>query len=166
MYIVVSIFSDRWRRRAAFMVPAAMVTAVGYAINVGVPMSMRGVLYFSVFLIAPGIYIIVGLNATWLLNSHAGYYKRATAIGMNQSMGNSAGVVVGQIFKTTVNGKYLLGLSFSLGAIVLASLGHLTLYWHFKRENRRREALTPEQREWEVVHGKGGDFDPNYKYSL
>jgi hypothetical protein len=25
---------------------------------------------------------------------HAGYYKRAAAVGMNQSLGNSAGVVV------------------------------------------------------------------------
>jgi hypothetical protein len=51
-------------------------------------------LYFSTFLIAPGVYIIVGLNVSWLLNSHAPYYKRATAIRMNQSIGNSAGVVV------------------------------------------------------------------------
>lgn len=165
-YIVVSIFSDRWRRRAFFMIPAACVTAIGYAINIGAPMSMRGVLYFSVFLIAPGIYIIVGLNATWLLNSHAGYYKRATAIGMNQSIGNSAGVVVGQIFKATVNGKYLLGLSFCLGSILLASIGHATLYWHFKRENKKRENLTPQQREHEIQYGKGGDFHPDYRYAL
>jgi sugar phosphate permease len=164
-YIVVSLFSDRTRKRYFFMLPAALVTAVGYAINVGVPMSQRGALYFSTFLIAPGIYIIVGLNATWLLNSHAGYYKRATAIGMNQSIGNSAGVVVGQIFKTTVDGKYLLGLSFSLGSILLAIIGHTALYVHFKRENRRRDALTEEQKEAEVQAGKIGDFHPEFRYA-
>jgi hypothetical protein len=74
--------------------PACLVTATGYAIYLGVPSGLRGVLYFSTFLIAPGVYIIVGLNVSWLLNSHAPYYKRAMAIGMNQSIGNSAGVVV------------------------------------------------------------------------
>jgi MFS family permease len=93
-YIVISWMSDRWQRRAFFMMPACVVTAVGYAVNLGVPVTSRGALYFSTFLIAPGVYVIVGLNCAWLLNSHAPYYKRAMAIGMNQSIGNSAGVVV------------------------------------------------------------------------
>lgn len=100
-YIAVSWFSDRWNQRVMFMIPAGIVTAVGYAINVGVPAGMRGPLYFSTFLIGPGIYIIIGLNATLLLNSHAGYYKRATAIGINQSIGNSAGVVVSLNYHNT-----------------------------------------------------------------
>jgi MFS family permease len=93
-FLFVSWLSDRYGRRAAFMIPSCLLTAVGYAVNLGTPVTNRGVLYFSTFLIAPGIYIILGLNCTWLLNTHAGYYKRATAVGMNQSVGNSAGVVV------------------------------------------------------------------------
>lgn len=91
-YVTVSWMSDRWQKRVIFMIPAGMVTAIGYAINLG--SNTRGALYFSTFLIGPGIYIILGLNSAWLLSSHAGYHKRATAIGMNQSIGNSAGVVV------------------------------------------------------------------------
>lgn len=163
-YLAISYTSDKVGRRVAFMVPACLLMAVGYALNIGLPLSQNGALYFSTFLIAMGVYIIVGLNATWLLNSHAGYYKRATAIGLNQSFGNSAGVVVGQIFKTKVHGKYLLGLSFSLGAVVMAALGHLTLYFMLEKENKRREKLTPEQREWEIMHGKGGDFHPDFRY--
>lgn len=93
-YIIVSWASDRWQRRAFFMIPATIVTAIGYAVQLGVPADQRGVLYFSTFLIGPGVYICVGLNVSWLLNSHAPYYKRAMAIGTNQSLGNSAGVVV------------------------------------------------------------------------
>ena len=165
-YIIVSYCSDRWRRRAFFMIPACLVSAIGYALNVGLPMRQTGALYFSLFVIAPGIYIVVGLNCAWLLNSHAGYHKRAMAIGMNQSIGNSAGVVVGQIFKTTVDGKYLLGLSFSLGAMVLASFGHATLYWHLRRQNKKRDGMSEEQRAYEIQHGKGGDFHPEYRYAL
>jgi MFS family permease len=114
-YVVISWSSDRWGKRAFFMMPACLVTAVGYALYLGA--HQRGVLYLATFLIAPGVYIIVvslpisnirsfspasnisqGLNVSWLLNSHAPYYKRAMAIGMNQSIGNSAGVVVSHIF--------------------------------------------------------------------
>ena len=97
-YTFVSWLSDRCKTRYFFMVPAVLVTAVGYAVNLGVGAGQRGALYFSLFLIAPGIYIIVGINATWLLNSHAGYHKRATAIGMNQTLGNCAGFVVCTLF--------------------------------------------------------------------
>lgn len=95
-YLVISWMSDRWAYRAHFMMPAALLTAVGYAINLGVPGRERGVLYFSTFLVAPGAYIIVGLNCAWLLNSHAPYYKRAMAIGTNQTIGNTAGILVSE----------------------------------------------------------------------
>ncbi|KAJ3538647.1 hypothetical protein NM208_g5816 [Fusarium decemcellulare] len=152
--------------RALFMMPACLVTAVGYAVNLGVPADQKGVLYFSTFLIAPGVYVIVGLNCAWLLNSHAPYYKRAMAIGMNQSIGNSAGVVVGQIFRTTQNGKYVMGLSASLAAVLLAVLGHASLYIYLRHENKRRQNLTEEQRETEIAAGKSGDFHPDYRYAL
>ena len=148
------------------MLPAGLVTAIGYSLQIGVPVHIRGALYFSTFLITPGIYCILGLNATWLLNSHAGYYKRATAIGMNQSIGNCAGLVVGQIFKTSHNGKYMLGLSFSLGSVVLAAVGHISLAIWLKRENRKRDGMTEEEREKAIADGADGDFHPDYRYTM
>lgn len=41
---------------------------------------------------------MLGMNYIWMLNSHAGYYKRATAIGINMTMGNSAGLIVSRFF--------------------------------------------------------------------
>jgi MFS transporter, ACS family, DAL5 transporter family protein len=93
-FVIVSWCSDHFGKRVFFMLPAVLVTMIGYALQLGIPISNKAVLYFSTFLIAPGIYIILGLNCTWLLNCHAGYYKRATAVGMNQTIGNAAGVVV------------------------------------------------------------------------
>lgn len=165
-YVFVSYLSDRYKTRVAFMLPACLVTAIGYAVQIGVPVQIRGALYFSTFLIAPGIYCIVGLNATWLLNSHAGYYKRATAIGMNQSLGNIAGVVVGQIFKNPTGGKYMLGLSFSLGSICMAALGHISLFWWLRRENRKREAMSEEKRAKAIADGADGDFHPDFRYTM
>ncbi|KAH7412724.1 major facilitator superfamily domain-containing protein [Cadophora sp. MPI-SDFR-AT-0126] len=165
-YVFVSFMSDRYKIRVAFMLPAGLITAIGYALQIGIPVHIRGALYFSTFLIAPGIYCILGLNATWLLNSHAGYYKRATAIGMNQSIGNCAGLVVGQIFKTSHNGKYMLGLSFSLGSVVLAAVGHISLALWLGRENRKRNGMTEEEREKAIADGADGDFHPDYRYTM
>ncbi|KAF4121906.1 Major Facilitator Superfamily [Geosmithia morbida] len=165
-YIVVSWMSDRWRRRAFFMMPACLITAVGYAVNLGVAADKRGPLYFSTFLIAPGVYVIVGLNCAWLLNSHAPYYKRAMAIGMNQSIGNCAGIVVGQIFRTTQNGKYVMGLSSSLAAVILAIAGHASLYMYLRRQNIKRDHMSQEERQAEIDAGKTGDFHPDYRYAL
>lgn len=185
-YIVISWSSDKWGKRAFFMIPACLFTAVGYAVYLGVPTHLRGVLYFSTFLIAPGVYIIVGLNVSWLLNSHAPYYKRAMAIGMNQSIGNSAGVVVsyrrlqsicqaaklilahqvGQIFRTTNDGKYVVGISASMAAVVLACTGQITLYFYLRRANKRRQAMSEDERVREIGAGKTGDFHPDYRYAL
>ncbi|KAI6781198.1 uncharacterized protein J7T54_002554 [Emericellopsis cladophorae] len=40
-YMVVSYMSDKWKQRAMFMVPACLVTTVGYAVNLGVGQIFR-----------------------------------------------------------------------------------------------------------------------------
>lgn len=45
------------------------------------------------------IYLTSGLALMWLHDNAAGYYKRATMVGMTVTLGNTAGVAVGQIFK-------------------------------------------------------------------
>lgn len=94
IYICISFLSDRFNKRAIFMVPMALITATGYAMMLGVSMASTSVLYFATFVTATGIYCVVGLNVTWVSNSNAGYYKRAAAIGTQQTIGNSAGILV------------------------------------------------------------------------
>jgi hypothetical protein len=38
-----------------------------------------------------GLYITPGLNVTWIGNNTQGHFKRSTAVGLNQLIGNSAG---------------------------------------------------------------------------
>lgn len=65
---------------------------------------------------------------------------------------------VGQIFKKTVNGKYLTGLRISLGAVLLAECGHMCLLFLLRSENRKRDGLSTAERENEIKNGKGGHF--------
>jgi MFS family permease len=94
VYTAISFLSDRIERRAVFMVPMALISAAGYSMLLGVSMSSTSVLYFATFVTVTGIYCVVGLNVTWVSNSNAGYFKRAGAIGIQQTVGNSAGIMV------------------------------------------------------------------------
>ena len=110
---------------------------------------------------------MLGGNYVWMLNSHAGYYKRATAIGINMTVGNSAGLVIGQIFKNrTSDGRYLEGVATSLGTALLCALIIPVMFLHRRRRNQIRDALTPEERERWISDGKSGDGHPDWRYIL
>ncbi|KAL8410127.1 hypothetical protein RB596_000004 [Gaeumannomyces avenae] len=166
-YILVSYLSDRANRRAVFMTPLALVTAAGYAMLVGVPMAATSVLYFATFVAATGIYCVVGLNVTWVSNSNAGYYKRGAAIGIQQTVGNSAGIMAGQVYRlATSDGRYLVGHAVSLVAICVASFGYFIMWAVLKRINDRREAMSVEERVRARDAGKKGDRHPDFRYIL
>ncbi|KAK5115813.1 hypothetical protein LTR85_009407 [Meristemomyces frigidus] len=167
IYIGISIWSDKIQKRAVFMVAGALVLALGYALQLGLPMSQRGGLYFACFLVVPGLYCMLGLNYVWMLGAHAGYYKRATAIGINMTIGNCAGLIIGQIFKdTTADGRYLVGVSTSMACGLACIIAIAILYIYLRRQNRIREALTPEQRQAWIDEGRTGDAHPDYRFIL
>ncbi|KAK2779746.1 nicotinic acid plasma membrane transporter [Colletotrichum kahawae] len=154
-------------KRAIFMVPMALVTATGYALMLGVSMKATGVQYFATFVTATGIYCVVGLNVTWISNSNAGYFKRATAIGLQQTIGNSAGLMAGQIYRITASdGRYTIGHAVSLGTITVASVGYFTMWTILNKINNRRDNMSIDERAREIDQGKEGDRHPDFRYTL
>lgn len=59
-----------------------------------------------------------------------------------------------------------MGISASLAAVLLAVLGHASLYFYLRRQNRKRDAMTEEERAAEIAKGVAGDFHPDYRYAL
>lgn len=102
-----------------------------------------------------------------MLNSHAGYVKRATAIGINMTVGNCAGLVIGQIFKnTTSEGRYLVGEVTSLSVSVVSVVLISSLYFYKRRQNRIRDALSSHERQTWINQDKTGDAHPDFRYIL
>lgn len=102
-----------------------------------------------------------------MLNSHAGYVKRATAIGINMTVGNCAGLVIGQIFKnTTSEGRYLVGEVTSLSVSVVSVFLISGLYFYKRRQNRIRDGLSPDERQVWIEQDKTGDAHPDFRYIL
>ncbi|KAF2641550.1 major facilitator superfamily transporter, partial [Massarina eburnea CBS 473.64] len=167
VYISIAYASDYFNRRAFFMIPMALITSVGYAMMLGVSMGSTSVLYFATFVTATGIYCCVGLNVTWIINSNAGYFKRATAIGLHQTIGNSAGIMAGQIYRiTNSEGRYVIGHSVSLAAMATAAIGYTAFYLILRGLNRKREAMSIDERVREIESGKMGDGHPDFRYTL
>ncbi|EUC38401.1 hypothetical protein COCVIDRAFT_33723 [Bipolaris victoriae FI3] len=167
VYLFIAFCSDYVNRRAYFMIPLALVTSVGYAMMLGVSMASTGVLYFATFVTATGIFCCVGLNVTWVINSNAGYFKRATAIGLQQAIGNSAGIMAGQIYRlSNSDGRYVIGHAVSICAITVAACGYGIMYIVLRKINRKRERMTIEERIREIDSGKLGDRHPDFRYTL
>ena len=76
--------------------------------------------------------LVVGLTAR--------SYKRATAIGLQQAVGNSAGFVSGQI------------------------LLYITQYFIFRYYNAKRERMTEEEKSELIANGAEGDAHPDFRY--
>jgi hypothetical protein len=64
VYMTVAFLSDRLQRRGLFCVAFGCVSVIGYAVLLGGASS--GVRYFGCFLVAGGLYVVVGLPLAWV----------------------------------------------------------------------------------------------------
>lgn len=91
VYLSLAAVSDWKQIRGPIAATMGCVSAAGYAILLS-----RGppaVLYLGCFVVAAGIYIVLGINITWLNTNNPRYGKRTTASGTQIMLGNMAGVV-------------------------------------------------------------------------
>ncbi|KAF2161082.1 hypothetical protein M409DRAFT_69950 [Zasmidium cellare ATCC 36951] len=167
VFLVIAWASDRTGLRGPYLLGALTSLIIGYAILISVEnLKAR---YFACFMAAIGIYPTTGLSLMWLQDNAAGHYKRATMVGMTLTLGNTAGVAVGQIFTTESKPRYIEGMSIALGlacvsmAMVVALMGGMA-YVNGKRAKAIKKA-EEEGKEIEPRPGKG-DYDVHFRYSL
>jgi ABC-type Mn2+/Zn2+ transport system permease subunit len=111
-----------------------------------------------------------GLCIVWLNSNFAGHFKRATALGVVFSVGNSSGLVVGQIFTAPSAPRYLNGSRITIGFTALAMIlivGHVLALRHVNKKREQRlaaETVAVGERE----RGKEGysDYDDAFRYNL
>jgi MFS family permease len=89
VFLIVGRLSDHYQLRSPFLAGAFVCIIVGYGIQIGV--DHVGGRYAGLFITAMGMYVVPGLNVSWISNNTAGHYKRTTAFGLNQLVGNCAG---------------------------------------------------------------------------
>jgi hypothetical protein len=118
--------------------------------------------YFATFLCAVAVYVGPGINLTWLNVNVAPHYRRATAIGLQQTMGNTAGAVAGQIYRTA---PYKLGNSFSLGALCFSQCLIAGKILYVKKENKLKARIANGEVE-DKRRVKTGDREVDFLYHI
>ena len=159
-FLFLAIVSDRLCIRGPLVAFANIFGIIGYAVIIC--NTANGVKFFGTFMCAIAVYTGPGLNLTWLNVNVTPHYRRATAIGFQQTMGNTAGIVVGQIYRSS---PYLLGNSFSLGAICVSQIVIAGKAFYLQRKNvERRNILDGKIEDDRRI--RTGDRDPGFKYHI
>lgn len=159
-FLTAAYLSDRLKFRSPFLLFTNCFGILGYILLLSV--SSNAVKFFATFLCAISVYNGPGLNVTWLNVNVAPHYRRATAIGMQQTMGNTAGIVAGQIYRQN---PYKLGHGFSLGALVVSQLLILLEIWYLKRCTAQKDKISRGEVE-DKRRVKSGDCDLEFKYHI
>ena len=106
-YFAAAKLSDSHQRRGVYAVALGLVSVVGYGLLVSKAGS--GVHYFGCFLVAMGLYVVVGIPLAWLPSNQPRYGKRTTATGLQLSVGNLSGVMAPFVSRPFGNCIFFLG---------------------------------------------------------
>ena len=132
-------FSDRYARRAVFILFWLTITIIGFTILIILENSY--VKYFAVFLTTGGISPCVATCIAFISCNISPHTKRATALAFMLSVGNSGGAISGQIYRSTDAPRFILGHAVNLGFCIMALITAFILLISFWLENRRRDRL-------------------------
>jgi MFS family permease len=137
--MITAYFSDKYARRAVFMLFWLTIAIIGFIILIVV--KDLNVKYFAVFLAAGGISPCIATCITFISCNISPHTKRATALALMLSVGNSGGAIGGQIYRSQDAPRFILGHAINLAFCILALITVIILYISLRMENRRRDRL-------------------------
>jgi hypothetical protein len=94
--MVTAYYSDHTGKRAVFLMGWSLLGIVGYILLITIPLSRSGGLYFAVFLTIGSAAPCVATTIVFAASNFGNHYKKAVAMGMVFSLGNSGGIVASQ----------------------------------------------------------------------
>jgi hypothetical protein len=118
-----------------------------------------GISYLGTFFCAAGIYPATALALGWPAVNVSGGTKRATAGGLQITIGNLGAVIGTQLYRSNDTPRYTVGHSVALAYLCLNIVVTATIWFYMRRENVKRDMANSENtegRQWE------GDEDPRW----
>ncbi|KAF2867407.1 major facilitator superfamily domain-containing protein [Massariosphaeria phaeospora] len=134
--VAVAWVSDRYGKRFPFILGCLCIMAVGFIMCLSSP--KPGVIYAGVFIAACALYPAFPGNITWLSNNLAGSTKRATGQAIQIAMGNLAGAMASNFYRSEDSPRYILGHALELGFIIAGIIALLILVFNYRRINAKR----------------------------
>ena len=138
--MITAYFSDRFARRAIFIIFWLIITIIGFIILIVV--KDLHVKYFAVFLTAGCISPCVATCITFISCNISPHTKRATALAFMLSVGNSGGAISGQIYRSQDAPRFIFG-SCNQSWFLCDGFNYCQSYYLLALwlENRRRDRL-------------------------
>lgn len=171
--ILIAILSERYARRAAFILFTSTLAIIGYIILLANtnPRARPGVSYVGTFFAAVGIYPSVALVLCWPAINVSGQTKRATANALQISIGNLGAVLGTQLYRANSGPRYILGHSFALGYLVLNLVVVSALWVVLNRENAEKDKVLESEPHVPGFHDSAedlalGDRHPRWRFQV
>ncbi|KAI8301404.1 putative transporter [Colletotrichum sp. SAR11_59] len=167
VYMTAAFLSDRKQLRGLFCVVFGSVSVIGYAILISDTSS--GVHYFGCFLVAAGLYVVVGLPLAWLPNNSPRYGKRTTASGMQLTIGNCSGVMSSFIYQAIDKPRYIRGHAVTLSMVGMGTCLYGFMWFWYWKANKQREAGLAEDKYRDLSDdelAELGDESPRFRYTI
>ncbi|KAI4205287.1 MAG: hypothetical protein LQ350_000610 [Teloschistes chrysophthalmus] len=138
VYFVVAYVSDAMQHRAVFGILGCLVSIVGHIMLItGKGVAVK---YAGCYVIASGIFVASGITLAWLPTNLPRYGKRATGIGMQLTIGNSAGIAAPYLYPTHDSPRFVMGHAVTLALLALSAAVSGVLWYTYVRTNERRRA--------------------------
>ncbi|KAI8139756.1 major facilitator superfamily domain-containing protein [Fennellomyces sp. T-0311] len=161
-------WSDKIEQRSLFLISIYSVSAIGFFIIIFTPEIHVGPRYFGVCLLTIGTMADSPIRISWCINNFSGLTRRAVATAIVFSIDAAGNAIGGQAYFDPP--QYRMGHVIALCAYAANVVLILTLRFIFKSINKKRDSMTPEQKEKQIVKFGGlnlaGDRHPDYRYVL
>lgn len=132
--------SDRTSNRSLHIVAPTLAAITGIVITIAT--TNIGARYFALFLMLPGTYACFQVSNAWMANIAARpRKKRAIALAMNNSFGNTALTWTPYLYPSTDGPRYVKAWSVNLALSVVLLASTVLLSFLLTKENKRLDAI-------------------------
>ncbi|KAJ3551179.1 hypothetical protein NM688_g4859 [Phlebia brevispora] len=167
--IVFAVWSDRIRKRSPFVLAGLTMNLIGFAINIS--NASMGAKYFGTYMCIAGSYSAFPGLVSWLGNNLAGSYKRGVGMALHIGIGNFAGAIASNIYRSQDAPRYVLGHAIEL---MFVGIGFITLpiaVVLYTKINARRDQVQKDMEEKGIRLSPEeirelGDRAPDFRYII
>lgn len=160
--------SDRAVKRFPFIFFSYGLVLIGFIIAIAVNGNVWAT-YVAVFILTAGIYPAFPGVIAWLANNLAGQSKRGIGMAFQIALGNMAGAMSSNFYRSQDSPGYRLGHALEIMFIGLGLIAVFVMLIGLRRINKKRELLSGEE-----IRSKYslqeladlGDRSPSFRYTL
>jgi len=165
--ISVAFAADKAGKRTPFIFGSLFTIMIGYTmcISTGLP----AVVYAGVFFATAGVYGAHPGNISLIANNLSPASKRAAGTGIHFAIGNLAGAMASNFYRSKDSPRYVLGHALEIGFVAAGLIAVSLLAFNYHRINKERDRKCAEGehlRYTEKQLAEQGDRAVTYRYML